>query len=512
MGGWDSIKNQWNRSRSDVVDIYGGTSAWAANHWDDNKEKLGIDPTQVQQTRPNTADPYGPDAPQWDENGFPVGRMPSGKYALDYQHEANRRTEGRRNALWGDAHNVMGQATDLLQSYRPGGSAALASGIHAQRANLYGSQAQSLEAPDLLMGYREHKQNEADAARKQSERFASTMGLVQTGAALLATVYGGPAAGAAAYGALGALGNAAAPGGGGGGAGGQAGGYGPQMGAPSGYEGAAPSPGMIGPQPGAPSGYFGGGGGAAPGMGAGGGGGVLQSRVGGPGMGGGGMGSPGMGGGTDGGGGSFGGSGGGSAGPMGARSKGRGAGGGGGLRTQDDGAGWGGGVDGGMGLPGDAPMTEFSSREAAAIAMGSTPGSGALTYPGWADDQSRQQSTKVLVAAARARLLFAMGPTRPTYRQEIETQDEGLSRHWQRQQMMRDLESSRQTRQAEADELRRDIPESQERSIREARDASRQSWEKQTRWLREGGRPSAYDQWRDERGDQEYGMRRVRRM
>ena len=102
-----------------------------------------------------TQDPYGPNAPQWDESGFPVGPMPRGKYALDYQYEANRRAEAKRRALWGDAQNVMRQGLNLFQSYRPGGSAAAASGMYGQRAGLYATQAMNTEAPDLLIDWRE---------------------------------------------------------------------------------------------------------------------------------------------------------------------------------------------------------------------------------------------------------------------------------------------------------------------------------------------------------------------
>ena len=89
----------------------------------------------------------GRDKGTWDAEGFPTGPMPRGEYVLDWQYEANRRTEQRRNALWGDAHQALAQGTELFQSYRPGGSAALASGQYSNQASLYGSQAMSQESP-----------------------------------------------------------------------------------------------------------------------------------------------------------------------------------------------------------------------------------------------------------------------------------------------------------------------------------------------------------------------------
>lgn len=105
--------------------------------------------------------PYDANAPQWDASGMPVGQMPRGDYALDYQYEANRRAEQRRQALWGDAHGALQQGTNLLQMYRPGGASALASGIYNQQASLYGTQALNTVAPDMLIGWREDQRQQA---------------------------------------------------------------------------------------------------------------------------------------------------------------------------------------------------------------------------------------------------------------------------------------------------------------------------------------------------------------
>jgi hypothetical protein len=99
--------------------------------------------------------------------------MPKGKYQFDYQYEANRRAEQRRQALWGDAQNSLRQGLDLFQSYRPGGSAAAASGFYGQKAQLYGTQALNTEAPDLLIDYREQLRQRAEDKIDKLNRITS---------------------------------------------------------------------------------------------------------------------------------------------------------------------------------------------------------------------------------------------------------------------------------------------------------------------------------------------------
>jgi len=154
-------------------------------------QQLGLEPEPLPDEPYTSPSPYGAGAPGWDPSGFPVGPMPRGQYALDWQYEGNRRAEQRRQALWNDAQNVMRQGLDMLQSYRPGGSAALASGMYGQRASLYGSQAMNTEAPDLLIGWRDRKQQEADAERRQAERFGRAVGLAGLGMQGLMSYSGG---------------------------------------------------------------------------------------------------------------------------------------------------------------------------------------------------------------------------------------------------------------------------------------------------------------------------------
>jgi hypothetical protein len=74
--------------------------------------------------------------------------------------------------LWGDAQQSMRQGLDLFQSYRPGGAAAVASGMFGQQASLYGTQALNTEAPDLLIDYREQIRESAERETRQLNRNA----------------------------------------------------------------------------------------------------------------------------------------------------------------------------------------------------------------------------------------------------------------------------------------------------------------------------------------------------
>lgn len=134
---------------------------------------------------------------QWDETGRPVGQMPRGNFALDYQYEADRRTQQRRDVLWSDARQALQRGAGMLESYRPGGAAALSSGVYGQMAGMYGQQAMTQESPDLLMGYREHKQEMADYERKKAEGKARLLSIASMGMSAIGGGMGGAPVGAA---------------------------------------------------------------------------------------------------------------------------------------------------------------------------------------------------------------------------------------------------------------------------------------------------------------------------
>lgn len=145
-----------------------------------------------------------PDQLQFDPyTGMPINANgpPGAEVALGYQYRAQEIIRRRQNALWSDAANSINQGIGLMSSYRPGGSAALASGLFQNKANVYQNQAASLEEPDLMSQYRDAKSSDADKAAKQARNIqlglsaASLVAGVATGGA---GFFVGGAAGAAA--------------------------------------------------------------------------------------------------------------------------------------------------------------------------------------------------------------------------------------------------------------------------------------------------------------------------
>lgn len=126
---------------------------------------------------------------QFDELGFTQGKMPEGHHAAGAQY-ASEQIVARRNAeLMQQAVDAIGGASQgalgLLESYRPGGAASLASGIQMQAgmgmANmLAGSRT---EAPDLMFNRRER---EAQMARNRQDK----MTYLQMGTQLASSAMG----------------------------------------------------------------------------------------------------------------------------------------------------------------------------------------------------------------------------------------------------------------------------------------------------------------------------------
>lgn len=137
------------------------------------------------------------DQVQWDPiTGMPINTAgpPAHEVALQYQYRSQELIRRRQQALWGDAQNVMGQAGNLLQSYRPGGSAALGSGVFSARAGLYANQASSLTEPDLMSAYREDQQIRAEREARRARNLQMGMSLLGMGASVAAAAAGAPVA------------------------------------------------------------------------------------------------------------------------------------------------------------------------------------------------------------------------------------------------------------------------------------------------------------------------------
>ena len=150
----------------------------------------------------NSADP---NSVQWDPVTFrPLGeeggRVPRGGYALDYQNRANMMAEAARARYFQSSQDLLGQGANLFESYRPGGAASLAAGLHGQQAQLAFNIGTQQEAPDLLMGYRDDAQRRAESEAKKARRQAIALSLFGTAAQVAVGAATGGAGGAAAAG------------------------------------------------------------------------------------------------------------------------------------------------------------------------------------------------------------------------------------------------------------------------------------------------------------------------
>lgn len=402
-------RNRSNDQRNALINQaapnpYGYTrgDAPTAPRWQD----YGVNPTSMDRTSPEwqkyneAVSKYQSDLGAWQSspgtqnsvtfddtgrpiiNGKPIQR-PGPDFALDYQYLADQEAERRRNSLWTDAHNSIRQGLDLMQSYRPGGSAALASGLFQQNASMYGTQALNVESPDMMAGYRELQLDQARRERDQARKFSQRLALAQFGMNPLGILSSGPAQqntpvpneeppavsptpgqstqGTSPGGTAPTGGGAAAslPGGGGGGGGILSMQGGQPMYAPQGAYGV-----QLGPdgQPTSNVSRVGGGSGGATvegGFGAGG--------------------SPG--------------------GPVGA----------GGSRVRQVGGGSGGGGFGGLGSGGGPPIQTYTGQEAATRAQMAAPGATDVATSSWAADGIRSESIGLRVAAAHSALKDAVG-------------------------------------------------------------------------------------------------------
>lgn len=309
-------------------------------------------------------------------NGQPINR-PGADFALDYQYLVEGEAERRRNSLWQDAQNSMRQGLDLYQSYRPGGSAAMASGMFQQSASMYGTQALNTVAPDMMSEYRNRELQDSKRERERSRKFSEMIAMGQMFINPGGFFSSGPTPQPGADAPPGVVPDPTNP--------------------PPGVvpPGSTVAPGAAaGSSVGAASGGIGpmGGGGIGP---AGAGGGAYGAQVGPDGQpmssnirraGGGGVSADG----------GFG-AGGSAGGPV-------GAGGGGGRRM---GGGQGSGMGGGMG--GGPPIQTYTGGEVATRAQAMAPGASEAATASWTGSAVRSESVVLRVAAARSQLVEAVG-------------------------------------------------------------------------------------------------------
>lgn len=125
--------------------------------------------------------------------------LPPWETGLHYQYAADKAAAERNAQLSRDASARIGQGIDLLQTYRPGGAASLASGMYGQQANAILSG--KAEAPDVLAEWRRHEDFQARRRGNNARRTSQIIGGIAAAGSLAAGI-GGLAAGLSGAGAV----------------------------------------------------------------------------------------------------------------------------------------------------------------------------------------------------------------------------------------------------------------------------------------------------------------------
>jgi hypothetical protein len=126
----------------------------------------------------------------------PGGLVPA-NYALQFQAMHDQAVWGQQQRLLRQGMDYTRGALGLLQSYRPGGSAAIASNIYGQLGQASFQRAQLTQPMDLMGDYRRH---ETAVARQKANRQSEIGTAVQIGAIAAGAVTGGLGYGAIAAG------------------------------------------------------------------------------------------------------------------------------------------------------------------------------------------------------------------------------------------------------------------------------------------------------------------------
>lgn len=127
------------------------------------------------------------------QTGYPVGQYgpPSARVALGYQYMADQATAQRRSAYFSSALGALQQGANVMASYRPGGAAALRSGLYQQQANLNYQIGTQQQSPDLLADYRRDAGAQAQEAANRAAERQTALGVVQAAAGIFGGLSGG---------------------------------------------------------------------------------------------------------------------------------------------------------------------------------------------------------------------------------------------------------------------------------------------------------------------------------
>lgn len=125
-----------------------------------------------------------------DSLGFPTsGKNPPAEIADQVQLLAERNVAQRNAGLNQDALSALQGGLGQLQSYRPGGAAAMASPYYSQMAQVL--QNSQTQAPDLLYNSRLQAQQKAKKAARQASNMQIAGAVISAAGAVLAPATGG---------------------------------------------------------------------------------------------------------------------------------------------------------------------------------------------------------------------------------------------------------------------------------------------------------------------------------
>jgi len=128
-----------------------------------------------------------------DDLGFSQS-LPKGHAGPRVQFLSEKKVAQRNANLMRGAFGRLGAGLDLLQSYRPGGAAALSSGMFQQQANVLANS--RTQAPDLMYFTRGAIAHRARKASKRAGQMNLLAGAIQAAGTALGGAAGGAAAGA----------------------------------------------------------------------------------------------------------------------------------------------------------------------------------------------------------------------------------------------------------------------------------------------------------------------------
>lgn len=150
----------------------GGQDRWARDHY--------IDPMTGELVGPTNVVPHG--------------------YAREMQAQHEKAVAQRQQRMMQGGIDYMRGATNLLQSYRPGGAAALEANVYGQTAGLMFERARMTQPRDFLSDLRRHEQSQIESRNRRASDRAMYTQIGTTVASAVAGYFGGPMAAGAVQG------------------------------------------------------------------------------------------------------------------------------------------------------------------------------------------------------------------------------------------------------------------------------------------------------------------------